>query len=522
VPASTHRVEPLTEPPDAVVAVPGSKSITNRALVCAALAGGASTLRGIGLSDDTEAMLDAIARLGADVRLGSAEATVLVVGTAGALRPGPIELDARLAGTTSRFVTALAALGQGRYRIDGGEPLRTRPMAPLHDALVALGAGIEPESSWGHLPVVVTAGGLRGGAVALPGDISSQFVTALMLVAPATERGIQIELTSPLVSRPYLAITQAVMAAFGVDDVAVGERSVTVGPGRYRRADYPIEPDASSASYLWAAAAITGGRVAVPGFGPAPLQGDAAFVDLLGRMGARVERAAGSITVHGRAADGIDVDMADWSDTVPTLAAVASFADSPTRIRGIGFIRRKETDRIGSLVTELQRCGVDATEEDDGLTIRPDPTSLHGARVRTYDDHRMAMALALLGLRVDGIEIEILEAEPGAIGGRCDRGGLAETRQGCEQMTQNLFHGNPLDLEWCWFRHTTASCLLHAQSIAWSDNFSEFCPVRSGTTRSEKPRMALACGRDCSGVICTFTLQVFHAQDHIRWREQPR
>lgn len=411
MPASTHRVEPLTEPPDAVIAVPGSKSITNRALVCAALAGGASTLRGIGLSDDTEAMLDAIARLGADVRVDSAAATALVVGTAGALRPGPIELDARLAGTTSRFVTALAALGHGRYRIDGGEPLRTRPMAPLHDALVTLGAGIEPESAWGHLPVVVTAGGLRGGAVALPGDISSQFVTALMLVAPAAGRGIQIELTSPLVSRPYLAITQAVMAAFGVEGVAVGERSVTIGPGRYRRADYPIEPDASSASYLWAAAAITGGRVTVPGFGPAPLQGDVAFVDLLGRMGARVERAAGSIAVHGRAADGIDVDMADWSDTVPTLAAVASFADSPTRIRGVGFIRRKETDRIGSLVAELQRCGVDATEEDDGVTIRPDPAGLHGARVRTYDDHRMAMALALLGLRVDGIEIE----DPGVV-----------------------------------------------------------------------------------------------------------
>ncbi|HEX6785836.1 MAG TPA: 3-phosphoshikimate 1-carboxyvinyltransferase, partial [Acidimicrobiales bacterium] len=325
MPASTHLVRPLTEPPDAVIAVPGSKSITNRALVCAALAGGASTLRGIGLADDTEAMLDAIARLGADVRVQPEAATALVVGTAGALRPGPVELDARLAGTTSRFVTALAALGRGRYRIDGGEPLRARPRAPLHDALVALGAGIEPDSSWGHLPVVVTAGGLRGGAVALPGDVSSQFVTALMLVAPATELGMQIELTSPLVSRPYLAITQAVMSAFGVEEVVVGERSVTVGAGRYRRTDYTVEPDASSASYLWAAAAITGGRVAVPGFGPHPLQGDVAFVDLLARMGARVERQGGLITVHGRATQGIDVDMAYWSDTVPTLAAVACF-----------------------------------------------------------------------------------------------------------------------------------------------------------------------------------------------------
>lgn len=411
MPGSAHAVQPLTEPPDAVVAVPGSKSITNRALVSAALAGGASTLRGIGLSDDTEAMLDAVARLGADVRVDRDAATALVVGTAGALRPGPMELDARLAGTTSRFVTTLAALGRGRYRIDGGEPLRARPMAPLHDALVALGAVIEPDASWGHLPVVVTANGLRGGVVALPGDVSSQFVTALMLIAPVTEQGIEIELTSPLVSRPYLGITRAVMAAFGVEDVVVGDRSVTVGPGRYRRADYLVEPDASSASYLWAAAAITGGRVAVPGFGADPLQGDVAFVDLLARMGAGVERGAGSIAVHGRATDGLDVDMADWSDTVPTLAAVACFAGSPTRIRGVGFIRRKETDRIGSLVTELRRCGVDATEADDGLTIRPDVAALHGARVRTYDDHRMAMGLALLGLRVEGIEVE----DPGVV-----------------------------------------------------------------------------------------------------------
>jgi 3-phosphoshikimate 1-carboxyvinyltransferase len=398
-------VRPLAALPDAVVAVPGSKSITNRALVCAALAAGASTLRNVGLADDTEAMLDGIARLGADVRVDREAATALVVGTAGALRPGPMELDARLAGTTSRFLTALAAVGQGRYRIDGAEPLRSRPMGPLHDALVALGAGVEPESSWGHLPVVVTAG-LRGGAVQLPGDVSSQFVTALMLVAPATELGIDIELTTPLVSRPYLGITHGVMESFGMADVVVDERAVTVGPGRYRRAELVVEPDASSASYLWAAAAITGGRVAVPGFGARPLQGDVAFVDLLERMGATAERGDGAIAVRGRAEEGIDVDMADWSDTVPTLAAVACFARTPTRIRGVGFIRRKETDRIGSLVTELRRCGVDVAEEDDGLIIRPDVDRLHGARVRTYDDHRMAMALALLGLRVEGIEVE--------------------------------------------------------------------------------------------------------------------
>ncbi len=402
-----HRVEPLTRPPDATVVVPGSKSITNRALVCAALASGASTLHGAGRSDDTEAMADCIERLGADVRWDESTGDVLVIGTAGALRAGPMELETRLAGTTSRFVTALAALGRGRYRVDGQPALRARPMAGLHDALVSLGAGIVPEQERGHLPVVVETGGLAGGRVAMPGDVSSQFVTALMLVAPATAAGIEIELTTPLVSRPYLSITAAVMAAFGAPEVEVAERLVRVAPARYRRADYQVEPDASSATYLWAAAALTGGRVTVPGFGPTPLQGDVAFVDLLARMGATVERSTGGITVIGTGRlHGLDVDMADWSDTVPTLAAVAAFADSPTRIRGVGFIRSKETDRIGSLVAELARCGVDATEEADGLSIRPRPDAVHGAEVRTYDDHRMAMAMALLGLRVPGIEID--------------------------------------------------------------------------------------------------------------------
>ena len=411
--------------------MPGSKSITNRALVCAALASGASTLRGAGRSDDTEAMADCIERLGADVRWDESTGDVLVIGTAGALRAGPMELETRLAGTTSRFVTALAALGRGRYRVDGQPALRTRPMAGLHDALAALGAGIVPEAEWGHLPVVVEADGLAGGRVAMPGDVSSQFVTALMLVAPATAAGIEIELTTPLGVAPVpRASRRRSWLPSAPRRWRWRERLVRVAPARYRRADYQVEPDASSATYLWAAAAVTGGRVTVPGFGPTPLQGDVAFVDLLARMGATVERSAGGITVTGTGRlHGLDVDMADWSDTVPTLAAVAAFADSPTRIRGVGFIRSKETDRIGSLVAELARCGVDATEEADGLSIRPRPDAVHGARVRTYDDHRMAMAMALLGLRVPGIEIDdpdvVAKSFPGywaALGGLADPG----------------------------------------------------------------------------------------------------
>jgi 3-phosphoshikimate 1-carboxyvinyltransferase len=291
-------------------------------------------------------------------------------------------------------------------------------MGPLHDALASLGATLHPEGEWGRLPVVVEARALRGGLLDMPGDVSSQFVTALMLVGPATAEGIEIHLTTPLVSRPYLRITAEVMRAFGIPDVSVDEQRVSVAPGRYRRCDYSVEPDASSASYLWAAAAVTGGRVLVPGFGSAPLQGDVAFVDLLARMGAEVDRRPEGIAARGTGAlRGIDVDMADCSDTVPTLAAVACFADTPTRITGVGFIRTKETDRIGSLVTELRRCGVDAEEAPDGLEIRPTPGAPRAARIRTYHDHRMAMAFALLGLRVPGIEIEdpdvVVKSYPG-------------------------------------------------------------------------------------------------------------
>jgi 3-phosphoshikimate 1-carboxyvinyltransferase len=285
-------------------------------------------------------------------------------------------------------------------------------MGPLHDALAALGCAIHPERSPGHLPVVVETSGLRGGAVSMPGDVSSQFLTALMLVGPVTPVGIGIDVTTSLVSRPYLDITAAVMTAFGGAGVAVDRETVVVPPGRYHSADYAVEPDASSAAYLWAAAAITGGRVRIPGFRGSPLQGDVGFVDLLARMGADVARDDDVIEVRGTGdLRGVEADMSGCSDLVPTLAAIAVFADSPTRVTGVGFIRTKETDRIGSVVAELRRCGVDAEEEADGLTVRPGAGAPNGARIRTYHDHRLAMAFALIGLRIPGMEIE----DPGVV-----------------------------------------------------------------------------------------------------------
>ncbi len=414
--SDVYHVQHVDRPLDAVVRVPGSKSIANRALVCAALADGESVLRNVPGGDDTAAMLTCVSLLGAGVTVSAHELTeVTVLGTGAVLRDGPMTLPTQLAGTTSRFVTAVCALGAGHYEIDGLAPLRARPMGPLHDALVSLGVSVQPGGEWGHLPVVIE--GLRTTAAAdparnatatktvqMPGDISSQYITALMLIAPYLAGGLRIELTTPLVSRPYVAITAAVMRSFGVPDVAVADAVITVAPGRYSACSYDIEPDASSASYPFAAAAICGGSVRVPDLGHDALQGDAAFVDVLAAMGCTVERGVGG-TVVSRHAEltGITIDMADLSDLVPTLAAIAPFASSPTEITGVGFIRAKESDRLGDLVAELRKCGIDAVELDDGLRVQPGFVS--GAALDTHHDHRLAMSFAVMGLRIPGMRV---------------------------------------------------------------------------------------------------------------------
>ena len=404
-------VECAPGPLDAVVAdVPGSKSIANRALVCAALAGGRSELLGLPDGDDTTAMLDCVARLGAGVESGDGRGGgSIVVGTGGVLAPGPVTLHARLAGTTSRFLTALCALGPGPYLVDGAPPLRARPMAPLHDALGALGAQLTPGERSGHLPVTVVgldrSDRLGSRIVQLRGDVSSQYVSALMLIGPYVPGGLIIELTTPLISRPYVELTKVVMAGFGVGDVQDDGGRIAVGPGSYSATRYVIEPDASSASYPLAAAAIVGGAVTVTGLGTESPQGDVRFAQLLAAMGCEVRRDRHSTTVRrGPSLRGITVDMSDISDIVPTLAVVAAFAASPTRITGVGFIRQKESDRIGDLVNELRRLGVAAREEPDGLVVAPS-TPIAG-QVQTHHDHRLAMSLALVGLRTPGVEIE--------------------------------------------------------------------------------------------------------------------
>jgi 3-phosphoshikimate 1-carboxyvinyltransferase len=384
------RIKQLREPPDVSMRPPGSKSITNRALLCASLAEGTSTLRGALFAQDTQAMMDAVAALGCGLNTDRASGTVQVHG-AGRRRPAePVRIDARQSGTTSRFILPAAALGTARVIVDGAPQLRSRPFGPLLGALEQLGVSVQALERPGCLPIAVRGPAL-GGDVRVEGHISSQFVSGLLMAAPLMDRGLRVELS--------------VMEAFGV-----GSDGLAVAPGRYVATDLAIEPDASAAAYFFAAAAISGGRVTVEGLGAGSIQGDVAFVDILERMGALVERGPDRITVRGTGTlHGVHVDMADISDTAQTLAAVAVFADTPTTVAGIGFIRGKESDRIGALATELRRAGIEVATAEDGFTVTPG--TVRPTRFRTYDDHRMAMSLALLGLRAPGVEVE----DPGCV-----------------------------------------------------------------------------------------------------------
>jgi len=387
---------------------PGSKSLTNRALICAALADGVSELRGASLSDDAWSMLRGLQALGVEVEVREREPTITVRGTRGHLPECEADIDAGNAGTTMRFLTALTCLGYGRYRLDGSARMRERPIGGLVDALHTLGAGIGYEEREGFPPLTIVARGLRGGEVVFRQPPSSQFLTAVLLVAPYAGDDVRISVRGSLPSRPYVDMTLDVMRRFGVEVLDDGQaRFIVPAPQRYTGTTVPIEPDASAATYLWAAAAITGGRVRVEGLSRDSRQGDVRFVDLLEQMGCTVRADERGLSVAGprdTRLRGIDVDMNDMPDAVQTLAVLALFADGPTTIRNVANLRIKETDRLTALATELRRVGADVAEHDDGLTIRP-PARLRPATIETYDDHRMAMSFALCGLAFNGIVI---------------------------------------------------------------------------------------------------------------------
>ena len=383
---------------------PGSKSITNRALVCAALARGESNLTGALDSDDTKVMIESLNSLGIRVTPSQNNTVLHVQGGGGSIPASSAELFIGNSGTTVRFLTAMATLGRGRYRLDGVPRMRERPIGDLIDALNQLGGDVSSENGTGCPPVVVNGTGLPGRQASIAGNISSQFLSGLLMAAPCAVDQIILDVEDELVSKPYVAMTIKVMESFGavVENDAFSRFKIRNGQ-TYLGRKYAIEPDASAASYFWAAAAITGGKITVEGLSREALQGDVAFCDCLQKMGCDVEYGSNSITITGNELHGIDVDMNAISDTVQTLAAVSLFAKGSTRIRGVAHNRHKETDRLADLVTELRRLGVNAEETEDGLTIEPGP--LNPAVIETYDDHRMAMSLALVGLRQAGVEI---------------------------------------------------------------------------------------------------------------------
>jgi 3-phosphoshikimate 1-carboxyvinyltransferase len=398
-----YPVQPISHPLRASVHVPGSKSLTNRALLLAALADGTTTLTNALESDDSARFVESLQRLGFEITHNVSRFTLH--GLAGRLPTSHAELFVGNAGTAARFLTPMLALGQGEYILDGDARMRERPIRDLLAALQQL--GVEVSSVTGCPPVSVRAAGLRGGRCTVAGNISSQFLSGLLMTAPYAQTPLEIEVVGELNSKPYVEMTLAIMADFGVMVERDGYKFFRIQPQCYRAQEtYAIESDASAASYFFAAPAIVGGTVRVENISRHSKQGDVAFVDVLAQMGCTVGEGTDWLAVTGvPILRGVEVDMRDIPDTAQTLAAVAPFAGTPTTIRGIASARVKETDRVAAMCTELARLGVQVEEYPDGLKIYP-CAKLKPALVQTYNDHRMAMAFALLGLRAPGVQIE--------------------------------------------------------------------------------------------------------------------
>ncbi len=399
-----QRIQPICRPLNAAVRVPGSKSMTNRALLIASLANGTTRLTNALFSDDTRFFAGALQTLGFDIRMDEAKCVMSVAGLGGKIPANRAEIYIGNAGTAARFLSAFLTLASGEFLLDGNSRMRERPIGDLIDSLNQLGAKLEAVNNCP--PVKISACGLMGGHTKIGGGISSQFLSALLMVAPYAKSSVSIEVAD-LNSKPYVDMTISMMRDFGVEVERFGYSRFTIHPAPYAAlAAYRIESDASAASYFFAAPAICGGSIRVENVSRKSIQGDIAFLDVLKNMGCRIEEAENSIEVSGTSdLRGVDVDMREMPDTAQTLAAIAPFASSPTRIRGIASARLKETDRVFSTCAELKRLGVEVNEHEDGMTIHP-CKSFNPAVVRTYDDHRMAMAFSLIGLRVNGVTID--------------------------------------------------------------------------------------------------------------------
>jgi len=418
---ASQPLTPIKSPVNAVVRLPGSKSITNRALLLAALADGVSSLRAPLHSEDTLYMRDALRDLGVTIDehdvVDGAPADLTVHGVGGRFTcPAKPRIFIGNSGTTVRFLTAAACLmpAGADVVLDGVPRMRERPIRDLLGALIALGAQVEAVNGHGCPPVRINGGGLEGGPCSMNGDVSSQFLTALLQVAPYARKDVTVSIVGDLVSKPYVDITQAVMRSFGAEFENDNYEVLRVKAGqRYRPIDYDVEADASNASYFLAAAAVTGGRVKLSNLGAGSIQGDVKFIDVLEKMGCTVTR-GDMLTVQGpprlRA---VDVDMEAIPDTAQTLAVLCAFADGPSHVTGLASLRIKETDRIAAVTTELRKLGVRVDEGRDSWTIYPLATLDGNGEVviDTYQDHRMAMSFALAGLKLPGVVIN----DPGCV-----------------------------------------------------------------------------------------------------------
>ena len=399
-------IVPIAGPLDARVVVPGSKSITNRAMILAAMAQGRSVIDSVLLSDDTRYMTDALRVLGFIVEVDEDAHRITVGGRGGVIPTHGGEVFVGGAGTVMRFIVAMVTLGEGRFRIDGNQRMRQRPIGPQLDAMQRLGASVYSERDNNCPPVIVDASRARfeGGETSIDARVSSQFVSAMLMPAPIWKAGLKLRVIGDA-ARPFIDMTLRLMEAWGTHNSVEGDQIVVPGGQWYRAQRFAVEPDASSASYFAAAAALIGGAVKIEGLTSNSVQGDLGFLGVLQRMGARVTWHPDYVEVVGTGElAGVDVAMNAMPDMVPTLAAIAPFASSPTKIRNVAFIRHHESDRIRVLSTELRRIGADITETEDGLEIRPSTMRL--APIETYDDHRIAMSFAVTGLKLAGLKIK--------------------------------------------------------------------------------------------------------------------
>jgi 3-phosphoshikimate 1-carboxyvinyltransferase len=395
-------VKPLSHC-NGVVTIPGSKSYTHRALILSSLADGESVLINALRCEDTEHTAEALITFGVPVSWESDHIRVLARG--GKFKASEDRIDVGNSGASMRFLTALAALKKGITLLDGSERMRKRPIGELLNGLGELGVKAYSQKGNNCPPVIVESQGLKGGTARIKGEESSQFLSGLLMVAPYAQKDVNIEVTGSLASKPYVDITQDVMSAFGAEIKNQGYRSFFIKAGQhYLPQKYRIEGDASNASYFFSAAAVCRGRVRVENMKPVTIQGDIGFLEILERMGCIVTRGGDWIEVLGGELHGIEMDMNEMPDLVPTLAVTAAFARGKTVIQNIGHLRFKESDRIHALAVELSKMGIRIKEREDGLEIEGGKP--HGAEIETYDDHRMAMSFAIAGLAVPGVKIK--------------------------------------------------------------------------------------------------------------------